>query len=77
MDGKARFIFPVISTAMIVLVASGAVTLSNIGLRADFVARWLSGFLVGWPVAACTAFFAVPLARHVAERIVRIIEGAA
>ena len=41
MEGKARFIFPVIISALIVFVVSGVVTFTNIGLRADFVPRWL------------------------------------
>ena len=39
MEGKARFIFPVIISALIVFVVSGVVTFTNIGLRADFVPR--------------------------------------
>jgi len=32
MDGKARFIFPIVITAIIVLIVSGVVTYFNIGL---------------------------------------------
>jgi hypothetical protein len=39
MEGKARFIFPVIISALIVFVVSAVVTFANIGLRADFVPR--------------------------------------
>jgi hypothetical protein len=77
MDGTARFVFPIVITAIIVIIISGVVTFFNIGLRADFVPRWLSGFLVGWPVAAVTAFFAFPFARMVTQRIVGLIDGAA
>jgi hypothetical protein len=52
MEGEARFIFPVIISALIVFVVSGVVTFTNIGLRADFVPRWLKAFVTGWPVAA-------------------------
>ena len=41
MEGKARFIFPVIVTAIIVFVVSAVVTFTNIGFRIDFVPRWL------------------------------------
>ena len=44
MEGKAKFIFPVIISALIVFVVSGVVTFTNIGLRADFVPRWLKAF---------------------------------
>jgi hypothetical protein len=77
MEGKSKFIFPIVITAIIVFIVSAVVTFFNIGLRADFVQRWLSAFLVGWPVAAATAFFALPFARAVTMRIVGRIEGAA
>ncbi len=75
MDGKAKFVFPIVITAMIVFVVSAVVTLFNIGLRADFVRRWLAAFLVGWPVAAATAYLAIPVARGLTHRIVTVIEG--
>jgi Protein of unknown function (DUF2798) len=75
MEGKARFIFPVVITAIIVFIVSGVVTFFNIGLRADFVPRWLSAFVVGWPVASVTAFIALPHARSVTQLIVSLIDG--
>ena len=75
MQGKARIIFPIFATAIIVLVASAAVTYSNIGPRGDFVPRWLSAFLIGWPVAALTGYVVMPRVRDLTERIVALIEG--
>jgi hypothetical protein len=77
MEGKARFIFPVIISAVIVFVVSAVVTFTNIGLRADFVPRWLKAFVTGWPVAAVLAFFAVPHVRRATDAIVRLIDGQA
>ena len=77
MEGKARFVFPVIISALIVFVVSGVVTFTNIGLRADFVRRWLKAFVTGWPVAAVLAFIAIPYVRRATEVIVRMIEGQA
>ena len=77
MEGKARLVFPVVITGIIVFVVSAVVTFFNIGFRADFVRRWLSAFLVGWPVAAVAAFFAIPFARNVTQRIIGLIDGAA
>ncbi len=77
MEGKARFIFPIVITAIIVFIVSAVVTFFNIGLRPDFVPRWLSAFVVGWPVAAMTAFAAFPIARALTLRIVGLIEGLA
>ena len=75
MEGKGRFIFPVLISALIVFVVSAVVTFTNIGLRVDFVPRWLKAFITGWPVAAVLAFFAVPHVRRATEIIVRFIGG--
>jgi len=74
MEGKARFVFPILSTGIVVFVASAAVTLSNIGMRADFVQRWLSAFCIGWPVAAATGLIAFPYVRRATLGIVALIE---
>lgn len=74
MDGKAKFIFPVIMTAIIVFIVSFLVTLLNLGWPADFVRRWLGAFLTAWPLAAVVAFFAIPLARVATQRLVALIE---
>ncbi len=75
MEGKARFVFPILATGIVVLVASCAVTYVNIGLRVDFVPRWLSAFLVGWPVAAVTAYLAFPVVRNATARLIDFLEG--
>lgn len=77
MEGKAKIVFPIVITAVIVFIVSGVVTFFNIGLRADFLVRWWSAFAVGWPVAAVTAYFTIPFARGATERIVALIEGTA
>ena len=75
MDGKARVIFPLITSALVVFVVSGVVTFTNIGLRGDFVPRWMKAFFTGWPVAAVLLFIAVPHVRRATDAIVRLIEG--
>jgi hypothetical protein len=77
MDGKAKFVFPVVITAIIVFVVSGVVTFINIGFRGDYLSQWMLAFIMGWPVAAVVAFFAIPLARRITQRIVAMIEGSA
>src|SRR5262245_58562406 len=74
MDGKVKYIFPVLITAIIVFVVSGVVTWTNIGFRFDFVTRWLSAFIVGWPVAAVTAFVAIPFVRRMTQALVTLID---
>jgi len=74
MERKARFVFPVVITAIIVFVVSGALTFFSIGWRNDFVIRWWSAFAIGWPIAASTAYLAMPFARSLTQRIVAAIE---
>ena len=76
MEGKAKFIFPIIETATVVFIVSAVVTFSNIGFRADFVRRWLTAFIIGWPVGATTGLLVFPLLRRVAAGIAGLIERA-
>ena len=75
MEGKAKFIFPVLASGIIVFVVSAVVTFANIGFRPDFVHRWLRGFIIGWPVGWVLSYFLLPAVRHVTERIVALIEA--
>jgi hypothetical protein len=75
MEGKARIIFPILATAVIVFVVSAVVTFVNVGIRVDFVGRWLTAFIIGWPVASVTGYFALPFVRRLTTRIVAWIEG--
>ncbi|MEH2566630.1 DUF2798 domain-containing protein [Bradyrhizobium sp. AZCC 2289] len=36
--------------------------------------RWWSAFAIGWPIAASTAYLAIPFARSLIQRIVAAIE---
>jgi hypothetical protein len=74
MEGKARFIFPVLATGLVVFVVSAVVTFTNIGFRADFVQRWLSAFIIGWSVASVTGLIAFPYIRRATTSIVALIE---
>jgi hypothetical protein len=49
-------------------------TFFNIGWRNDFVMRRWSAFAIGWPIAASTAYLAIPFARSLPQRIVAAIE---
>jgi hypothetical protein len=76
MEGKAKYIFPILATGLVVFIVSCVVTFTNIGLRADFVRRWLSAFIIGWPVASVTGLIAFPYVRRAAVLIAGLIEGA-
>ena len=75
MDGKAKYIFPVLAAAVIVFFVSAVVTFANIGFRADFVTRWLHAFIIGWPVGAALGFFLLPQVRKLTVLIVTLIDG--
>lgn len=77
MNGKAKYIFPVLAAAAIVFVVSAVVTFANIGFRPDFISRWLHAFIIGWPVGAVLGFFLLPRVRKLTEHIVALIEGKA
>jgi hypothetical protein len=74
MDDKAKLIFPILITAIIVFVVSAVVTWANIGFRTDFVTRWLSAFILGWSVAALTAFIAIPPVRRFAGQLAALLD---
>ncbi len=74
MDSKAKIIFPILATGTIVFVVSCVVTFTNIGLRADFVSRWLSAFFIGWQVASVTGLIVFPSIRRATTGIVALIE---
>jgi hypothetical protein len=74
MEGKAKYIFPILATGLVVFVVSAVVTFTNIGFRADFVQRWLSAFAIGWPVASVTGLLAFPTIRRLALGIAALIE---
>ena len=77
MEGKARYIFPVIMTGIIVFLVSFLVTFLNVGFPANFVSLWLKAFFTGWPIAAVVAFFAIPAARKATGWIVARLDGKA
>jgi hypothetical protein len=75
MEGKARFIFPVLMGGFMVFIVAAVVTFVNTGFQPGYVGRWLHAWLVGWPVAALAAFIGQPPIRLVTLRLVALIEG--
>lgn len=73
MTGKAKFIFPIIMSAVMAFLMTALVTFINLGLPANFVALWLRAFAIAWPFAAIAAFIGIPIARWGTERIIRVI----
>lgn len=75
MQGKARFIFPVLMAAVMAFLMSGLVTWLNLGFSSDFLARWMTAFFIAWPCASGAAFIAIPTARKATDAIVKLIGG--
>ncbi|KQU54499.1 hypothetical protein ASG72_02365 [Bosea sp. Leaf344] len=73
MTGKARFIFPILMSGVMAFLMTALVTILNLGLPPDFLARWMKAFAIAWPCAALTAFLAIPLARRGTGFIISII----
>lgn len=65
MEGKARFIFPVFMGGMMAFMMTAIITVVNFGGVPDrFVARWMTAFVIAWPLASLAAFIAGPHARR-------------
>ena len=77
MDAKTRFILVTTMTSLMVCMVTLIATLLNIGMRHDFLFQWGKAFAVGWPIAAVTGFFFMPVARRITDRILTLINGTA
>jgi hypothetical protein len=70
LQGKARFIKPVIVAAIMAFMMTAIVTFINLGLTPDFLRRWMIAYAVAWPLATIAAFVAVPIADRVTAFII-------
>lgn len=76
MDGKARFIFPVLMGGMMAFFMTAIVTIINFGGFPDrYFAIWMKAFVIAWPLSAFAAFLAGPIARRLTGKIVAKLEG--
>ena len=73
-DAKARLILALLMSSVMVLVTL-LVTYLNLGFDPDFLRQWVKAYFIAWPVGATTAFFVMPPARRLTERIVALIGG--
>jgi Protein of unknown function (DUF2798) len=72
---KAQFIKPVIVAAIMAFFMTAIITFINLGLRPDFLRRWMIAYAVAWPFATLAAFVAVPVAERVTAWIVKMLDG--
>jgi uncharacterized membrane protein len=74
MEGKAKVIFPILMSSVMVFMVTLLVTFLNLGLPADFLLQWIKAYFIAWPVAATTAYFAMPFARRMTQALVTLID---
>jgi hypothetical protein len=75
MDAKTRFILAAVMSSMMVFMVTLVVTYLNLGLRPDFLLKWVKAYFIAWPVAATTGFLVMPMARRATDGIVRMMGG--
>lgn len=75
MEGKARFIFPAILSGIMAFLMTSVITYINVGMPADFLRRWMTAFVIAWPLAYIAALIAAPIARRGTARILALIDG--
>jgi hypothetical protein len=53
---------------------TAVITFTNLGLRPDFLRRWMIAWAVAWPIAAIAAFIAGPVADRTTAWIIGRLE---
>jgi hypothetical protein len=77
MKRKARFVLAASMSSMMVFMVTMVATYLNLGPRPDFIFQWAKAYIVAWPVAACTAYLVMPMARRFTDLVMTLIDGAA
>ena len=77
MSHKERFILGATMSSMMVFMVTLVATYLNLGPRPDFVFQWAKAYVVAWPIAACTAYLVMPMAKRFTDRVVNRIGSAA
>ena len=69
---KNRFhlVFSLLMGAMMISLMTLVITFANVGLVADFVARWLRAFVIAYVVGVPVIYFLAPFARKMTARFV-------
>jgi predicted PurR-regulated permease PerM len=75
MEGKAKFIFPVVMAFFMALLMTAVVTYMNLGFSPNYISQWMKALAIAWPLSSVAAFAAVPLGQKITSIIVRLIDG--
>ena len=70
MDWRVRALTGALMTLVICVIVTFVATWLAVGFDPTFVRQWVKAFVVAWPIAAMTAYFVLPSARRIAERMV-------
>jgi hypothetical protein len=71
---KTRFhlVFSLLMGAMMISLMTLVITLVNVGLVPDFIARWLRAFVIAYVVGVPVIYFLAPFARKLTGRCVEM-----
>jgi len=75
MEFKPRLILAPLMSAVMVFMVTFVVTFLNLGFDPHFLMQWARAYFISWPIAATTAFFVMPPARRLTDRIIALIDG--
>lgn len=66
---KPKHIQPVIMAGIMAGLMTGFVTWLNLGFPANFLQLWGHAFMIAWPIAAGTAFLAIPVSVKLTQKL--------
>lgn len=69
---KFHLVFSFVMGAMMILLMTFVITWVNVGLGADFFARWMTAFGIAYLVGVPVIFFMAPIARKITGRILGV-----
>ena len=75
METKPRLILAALISSVMVLLVTFLVAVLDLGWRAGVLNRRAKAYFLAWPIAAITAFFIIPPARPLTERVAVLIDG--
>ena len=75
MPAKPGLIPAALMSSVMVPIVTFVVTVLDLGWRAGVLNKRVKAYFLAWPIAAITAFFIIPPARPLAERVAALIDG--
>jgi len=75
MEAKPRLILAALISSVMVLLVTFLVAVLDLGWRAGVLNKRVTAYFLARPIAAITAFFIIPPARPLTERVAALIDG--